>query len=109
MKKFALKVGSSDLVIRSDESAEHIGAVQGLISTTFAEAGGREGRPQHTALAFVALTLADQLIKEQKAHQSLKERIRSRSRELLKTLAARSLEPFSANGSTQPTEASLVA
>ena len=109
MKEYALKVGSSDLVIRSDESEEHISAVQQLISTTFAEAGGHGGRPQHTALAFVALTLADQLIKERTAHQSLKERIRSRSRELLKTLASRSLEPFSANGSTEPPEASLVA
>ena len=109
MENYSLRVGACDLTIKSDEPAEHIEAVQLLIAEAFTKAGGEDGRPQHTALAFAAMTLADQLIKERSAHRALKERIRSRSRDLLRTLASRSLKPLSTVPSAVPTDSTLVA
>jgi cell division protein ZapA (FtsZ GTPase activity inhibitor) len=107
--EYQIRVGPTEIVIRSDESPEHIEAVQALVQQSLHEAGADSGRGQYMALSFAALSLADKLLKEKASHSALKERIRSRSRDLLRTLAARSLDTFSVNDQQSSAEASLVA
>ena len=109
MTEYQIKIGASEITIRSDESAEHVEAVQALVQQALVDAGAESGRAHYTALSFAALSLADKLLKERASHSALKERIRSRSRELLRSLAARSLDTFSVNDRTVADETSLVA
>ena len=109
MKEYQLKIGATEITIRSDESPEHVASVQALVQQAMLDAGAESGRAHYTALSFAALSLADQLLKERSAHKALKERIRSRSRDLLRTLASRSLEPFSKPNGAVNSDTSLVA
>jgi len=86
-RDFCLDIQGRDVTIRSDESPDHVAAIEALLNERVAALG--PGVPLHSAMMLAALSLADELLKERNSHSALKEKIRKRSTDLLERLSTR--------------------
>jgi cell division protein ZapA (FtsZ GTPase activity inhibitor) len=87
--EYRLSIQGREVTIRSDESSEHVEAIESLLNERVSALG--PGVPLHNAMMLAALSLADELIKERDSHHALKEKIRKRSTDLLARLSERNL------------------
>ncbi len=84
--EFTVRILGRDVTIRSDANEDHVRAVEALVAERLSALTGAGLAHQH-ALTVALLGLADELIREQTAHQTLRDKIRARSSALLERLS----------------------
>ncbi len=84
--EFTVRILGRDVTIRSDAPEEHVREVEALVAERLSTLTA-SGLPHQHALTLAVLGFADELIREQKAHQSLRDKIRARSSALLERLS----------------------
>jgi cell division protein ZapA (FtsZ GTPase activity inhibitor) len=83
-----LNILGRDLVINSEETAEHIQAVEELLTERLSEIGqGGVSTPMYNTVLLTALNLAGDLIREREKREAFRERIRDRTSALLDRMA----------------------